>query len=100
MTIIFTKNNNYLPISFQKSNYPQIINTITTLNNLEINREILNDQNLLVAYLKQYYHHLNDYPDSIVIIDNIIALDEIKIPYQLIMVNNQITLDKLEELLK
>lgn len=96
MIILLTNENSNLPIKYQNSDYPKIINTITTLSNLEITKNILENDNLFKAYLKLFSHHINDYQNSIVIIDNNFPLEEIKTTYKLININNSVNEKELE----
>lgn len=99
MIILQTNNNLNLPIEFQISNYPKIINTTTTLYNLEITKDILNNDDLFNEYLNCFSSHLNDYQNSIIIIDNDFPIANIKSNYQLIIINRPITKKQLEEMI-
>lgn len=96
MIIILTTNNEFLPEKYQKSDFPKIINAITTLKNLEITKDILSDTFLCAAYIKQFTSHLNEYPKSIIIMNKDFPLSEITENYHLIEIKKQISLDELE----
>lgn len=99
MIIIKTQNNDFLPIEYQKSTYPKIINTITTLDNLEVSSKYLennkNHPDLLTTYLKQFYTHLNNYSDSIVIVESLEYIEQLDA--KIIIVKKKINLKNLEK---
>lgn len=96
MIIILTTNIEFLPEKYQKSDFPKIINAISTLKNLEITKDILSDTYLYNAYIKQFSSNLNEYPKSIIIVNKDFPLSEITEKYHLIEIKNQINLDELE----
>lgn len=99
MIILQTNNNSNLPIEYQKSNYPKMINTIATLHNLEITMNILNNNDLFNEYLNHFSNHINDYQNSIIIVDSDFPIENIKIDYQLVIINKVITKEQLEEII-
>ena len=104
MTVILTKDNNYLPIKYQESDFPNLLNTINTLYNLNITKEIyesnINYPDIYYEYVKTYYKHINELKPNIVIIDNLELFDEvINIKYNLIEIKKEISIDQLEMIL-
>ncbi len=99
MTIILTNHNTYLPLKYQKSDYPKILNTIETLTNLEITSEIIDCQELYQTYLNQYYRDLNEYPNATIIMQHESGLSNIKVPYHLIKIDRLISENDLEALI-
>lgn len=99
MIIILTEKNEFLPKKYQISNYPFVINGITTLNNLEITPEILNNDDLYDAYLNQYLSNLNSYNNSIIILNKNFPINNITTNYKIIEINELINEKKLEELI-
>lgn len=99
MIIILTSKNEFLPKKYQISDYPFIINGITTLNNLEITLEILNNNDLYDAYLNQYISGLNSYDNSIIILNKNFPINNITSNYKIIEINDSINEEKLEELI-
>lgn len=99
MIIILTEKNEFLPKKYQISNYPFVINGITTLNNLEITPEILNNDDLYDAYLNQYLSNLNSYNNSIIILNKNFPINNITTNYKIFEINKLINEKKLEELI-
>ena len=104
MTVILTLNNEFLPTKYQKSDFPKIINTINTLNNLDITKDIyknnINYPTIYNDYVKTYYKHLNEIDTDIIIIEHFDLFKEvINIDYKLINIDKHISLEEFEALL-
>ena len=104
MTVIYTKNNNFLPDKYQTSDFPKIINSIKTLYNLDITKEIyqnnINYPNIYYENVRTYYKHFNEIDTNIVIIEHIELFKEIITKkYKLIEITQPISLNDLENLL-
>lgn len=104
MTVILTSNNDFLPLKYQKSDFPKIINTINTLYNLDITRDIykkdVNYPTIYNEYVKTYYKHLNEIDIDIVIIEHLNLFKEVfNGDYKLVNINKSISLEEFEALL-
>lgn len=102
LVIINAPSNDVLPNELQKSNFPHLFNTISTLKNLEITNDYLKENknypNLYQAYLTQFFSHFNNYKNAIIITNELDVLIKVLIvPFKMLNIEKNITLNEMEE---